>query len=879
MASLDSFKTLDAAIDKTPIIDNHAHPLLKPSHLSKYPLLSVATEAHGDALADSRTSLAHIRATKQLAQILGCEATWESVETSIEEQRTKSSDAWVKRCMQGIETLLLDDGLDNGDEAEGYAWHDSFVKSRCKRVVRIEAVATRLLQHHISLAAKDVDIDIDDMFDDILQEFREEIERSIADPEVVGFKSIICYRGGLDIPKMEDVGVAEPKKAFKDIVDASLQKHDSFQRLQHLPLNHLFVHMAARLIQECKTLHKKPIQFHTGLGDNDIILTKSSPSHLQTFISQYPTVPIVILHASYPWTREAGYLAAMYSNVYADIGEVFPFISRDGQEGVLKQILELCPWSKILWSTDGHWFPETYVLATTQIRSVLKTVLGDYLQKGQLDEKQAVQLVQDILFTNSNILYDLRIDATSNTPFLSMLKSSNQRIALGEPRPNTVIIEKLRSLNCKWLRVGWHDYASSARCRLVPMKRVLTILESGKPLNISIAKAGLFLLPTDKLIPEVTATGAYSTCPDWSSLRLGPAAGHASVFLDFKETDGSGSVLCPRTQLRKAIEWSAEHGLEFLLGFELEFVIVERNPDPTHADKYRTMRNDGHAWSMARVLADIGREGSFNTAIDEILDALNDAGILIEQFHPENALGQYEIVLPPLPPMEACDALLHTRQIVEAVAARHNFRMTLHPKPFAMNCGSASHAHMSISSPGGNKPKTYYSFYAGILKHYPAIIAFTYGNPTSYERMVDSAWAGGRWVCWGTQNKEAPLRKCEDSHWELKTMDGLANPYFAMAAILSAGTSGVVNREPLTWGDCEIDPAKLDEEQREKLGVRTMFPKDLKEALKALKEDEDLGKLLGGEFVQRYIDVKNAEMGILNPMSTDERRRWIMDRY
>ena len=147
-----------------------------------------------------------------------------------------------------------------------------------------------------------------------------------------------------------------------------------FKRLQHEGLNDLFVHHTAVLIRDSKCRHKKPIQFHTGLGDNDITLTKASPSHLQEFIRVYPTVPIVLLHASYPFTREAGYLASVYANVYADIGEVFPFISRDGQEAVIRQVLELCPWSKVLWSTDGHWFSETYLLAVMQIREVLESV-------------------------------------------------------------------------------------------------------------------------------------------------------------------------------------------------------------------------------------------------------------------------------------------------------------------------------------------------------------------------------------------------------------------------------------------------------------------------------------------------------------------------
>jgi predicted TIM-barrel fold metal-dependent hydrolase len=95
---------------------------------------------------------------------------------------------------------------------------------------------------------------------------------------------------------------------------------------------------------------------------------------MQDFIRNYAQVPIVLLHASYPWTKEAAFLATVYDNVYADIGEIFPFLSRDGQETALREILELCPTEKILWSTDGHRFPERYLLAVVQIREALEAV-------------------------------------------------------------------------------------------------------------------------------------------------------------------------------------------------------------------------------------------------------------------------------------------------------------------------------------------------------------------------------------------------------------------------------------------------------------------------------------------------------------------------
>ena len=64
------------------------------------------------------------------------------------------------------------------------------------------------------------------------------------------------------------------------------------------------------------------VQFHTGLGDTDIRLNLSSPAHMQPLIERYPQTKFIILHASYPYTRDAGYLAAVYKNVFLDFGEV-----------------------------------------------------------------------------------------------------------------------------------------------------------------------------------------------------------------------------------------------------------------------------------------------------------------------------------------------------------------------------------------------------------------------------------------------------------------------------------------------------------------------------------------------------------------------------
>ncbi|KAI0408038.1 hypothetical protein F4802DRAFT_619256 [Xylaria palmicola] len=439
----------------------------------------------------------------------------------------------------------------------------------------------------------------------------------------------------------------------------------------------------------------------------------------------------------------------------------------------------------------------------------------------------------------------------------------------------------------RYVRIYWHDYTSSAKCRVIPIDRVRAAFKRGEQFTITITKASLGILPTDVLVPGVTGTGVYVLQPDWSSARKGPADGHVSCQAFFREEDGAEARLCPRGILERAVRRGAAAGLRFLVGFEVEFTALRRDRGRPEGHQFAAIPHDGHAWSMARALAGWGAEDSFATVADEALEALRDAGVGAEQFHAEGAPGQYEIVLPPAAPLAACDALLHARQIVESAAARRGFRVTLHPRPFPSHIGNGSHAHLSIHacSRGGDGDgdvdgdvdrHVYERFYGGVLAHFPALLAFTSPHEASYQRLVDGLWAGGRWVAWGTQNKETPLRKCAGSHWELKVMDGLANPYLAVAALLHAGTAGA---EAFTWGDCAVDPATLDDGQRQALGIVQRFPANLGEALEALERDDVMVGLVGQDVVARYVAVKQAEMDMLAGIPQEQRRQWIMERY
>jgi len=100
-----------------------------------------------------------------------------------------------------------------------------------------------------------------------------------------------------------------------------------------------------------------------------------------------------------------------------------------------------------------------------------------------------------------------------------------------------------------------------------------------------------------------------------------------------------------------------------------------------------------------------------------------------------------------------------------------------------------------------------------------------------------------------------------------------------MAAVLLAGTNGVVSGEVLTWADCEADPSQLTPEARAALGIKDMLPSSLEEALQALREDETMTKLLGPAVVERYINVKEFELHVLGSSVNPLRRQWLLERY
>ncbi|KJA26973.1 hypothetical protein HYPSUDRAFT_132498 [Hypholoma sublateritium FD-334 SS-4] len=432
-------------------------------------------------------------------------------------------------------------------------------------------------------------------------------------------------------------------------------------------------------------------------------------------------------------------------------------------------------------------------------------------------------------------------------------------------------VKALRADGIKHVRIQWVDLLNQVRYRVVPLAYFEKLLQTSRP-GISLTKAALGLAFIT-IVEGFNATGEYLYAIDLSTLRICPyAPGHASVMGWFEEKTPAAKVvghkaievdLCPRTILRRVVEHAKDAaGVEFLVGFETEFILLTKTLPATAAN--------AHGWCTANALPTGSKEAQ---VLEEIVDALGQAGIEVQMYHAEAAPGQYEVVTGPLPPLQAADALVHTRETIYNVASRHGLRATLAPRVFLDNCGSAAHAHISVHAPGASAQPSAHtnlsaleaSFLAGLLQHLPHVALLLLPTAASYARVLDGVWSGGTYVCWGTDNREAPVRLCNAPspaarNFELKTLDGTANPYLALAGVLGAGLAGVLQGQKLTMKDCsgELSAARMDAAGRAALGITERLPLDWEKARARFAQSVLVDRVFGADFKTKFLSVHNV---------------------
>ena len=176
-------------------------------------------------------------------------------------------------------------------------------------------------------------------------------------------------------------------------------------RLVHKPLLDTLLHVAF----EQAARQGVPIQFHVGYGDTDTDLLLGNPLYLRPVLQRhdYRGMPVVLLHECYPYTRQGGYLAAVYENAYLDLSYGIPLLGYGEMLCFTRAALGVAPTSKLVYSSDGIGAPELHWISAMDGRRVLGEALGEMVSYGELSLSGAEAVGENVLRANATRLYGL----------------------------------------------------------------------------------------------------------------------------------------------------------------------------------------------------------------------------------------------------------------------------------------------------------------------------------------------------------------------------------------------------------------------------------------------------------------------------------------
>jgi glutamine synthetase len=423
------------------------------------------------------------------------------------------------------------------------------------------------------------------------------------------------------------------------------------------------------------------------------------------------------------------------------------------------------------------------------------------------------------------------------------------------------VLVRVADENIRSVRFLYCDHGNVIRGKAVHASALPDFLESGVGLTVAMQAFAL----TDHLASGTSLgpVGEIRLVPDRRTFAVLPyASREARLLCDMYTLQGQPWELCPRAFLRQTIDRAAEQGLRIEAAFEYEFYLARQIEDGRFvpADDSLCFSSDG----MDRAA----------TVIGAILDALDQQDLQPRQYYPELGPAQEELSIQHAPLLQAADRQIAVRETVRAVALQHGLVVSFAPKPFADEAGNGCHVHMSVWN--GDRNAMYdaagqfglsqlgRAFIAGVLTHLPGLLAVTCPSVNSYLRLAPNKWSSA-YACWGPDNREAAVRVASpfrgrveaSTNIEVKAVDGSANPYLALGAIVAAGLDGI--RRGLDPGEpLSTNPHDMEASEREARGIRR-YPSNLAEAVAELEQDEVLLDALGAARAREFIAVRRAE--------------------
>jgi len=285
----------------------------------------------------------------------------------------------------GIAALLVDSGA-GGAKVLKAAALERAADRPVHEIVRVEPLAEKLLAPGAPTARS---------LGRLVAGFEERVGLAM-ERGAVALKSIASSRGGLWL--FTETTQADRRRAF-----TNLDKAAQSARFDDAVLLPFLVRRAAELA----AARQVPLQFATGIGDEDVYLPHADPALLWPMLRDPRTedTPVVLL-GCYPFVGAAAHLAGTYPQVHMDLSPALalaePIAAR-----MVSEALGLCPPDKLLAGSGGRAYPESHWWGATVWRRTLARVLRAEVAAGGLDDAAARDTARRVLATNATRLYRL----------------------------------------------------------------------------------------------------------------------------------------------------------------------------------------------------------------------------------------------------------------------------------------------------------------------------------------------------------------------------------------------------------------------------------------------------------------------------------------
>ena len=273
--------------------------------------------------------------------------------------------------------------------------------------------------------------------------------------------------------------------------------------------------------------------------------------------------------------------------------------------------------------------------------------------------------------------------------------------------------------------------------------------------------------------------------------------------------------------------------------------------------------------------------------IKEICDSMIELGWNPYQNDHEDANGQFEMNWDYSDCLVTADRQTFFKFMVKSLAEKHGLRATFMPKPFSNLTGNGCHAHVSLWDGKVNKfldkgdryglSKIAYNFVGGLIKNASSLSAFFNPSINSYRRInAPPTLSGATWspstISYTGNNRTHMIRIPDEGRFELRLMDGSANPYLIQAGILASGLFGMKNKsdpgEPLT---CNMYTDYKNYPNLPKL------PDIIEDALEKMDHNKDIRESFGNDVIDSYLKLKREEIKNFSREETFQKNKSITD--